>query len=195
DRISSAKQPRSAYASGCGSRSTSTHSSTSCAGRRRRRTTPPKSGRLPGRSVDRPYRAKMPRRRGPTPPPKRRSPLRATPAIVVVALFVALAATAGLASRPAAPSATPPVATLSAGAVPSGPAETPGPLHLYAADQETTFLSSCVADLPPGNVPQPVAEAFCICTLNSYETMYPTYDALRAAQTSGALTDATRTQI
>lgn len=95
-----------------------------------------------------------------------------------------------------APTPTPPLAaTFTPSLSAPGPGDTLAPLHKFAADQENGFIASCMSDPSSASVPQGVAQAFCVCTLNQYETMYPSYDALQAAQKSGALDENTRTQI
>lgn len=117
-------------------------------------------------------------------------------------LLAALAVGAGLAGRQAAaPSdrplataeptfVTPPSASGTPIAIPS-----PSTLGRFAQKDEATFIASCVADAPANSVPIAIAQAFCVCTLNAYETMYPSYESLTAALASGALTEPTRTQI
>lgn len=117
------------------------------------------------------------------------------PAIFVTVLLVALAVGLGAAQRPTA-SPTPAVATL----FPTPPRASAAfptlePEHKFAAADENTFIGSCIADLPSKDVPQPVAQAFCVCTLNAYEDMYPTYQSLNDALASGALTEQTRARI
>ena len=41
----------------------------------------------------------------------------------------------------------------------------------------------------------PIAAAFCVCTVNKFEQLYPTYDEFQRATTSGALTDRMKTDI
>ena len=115
------------------------------------------------------------------------------PAIFVTLLLVALAVGIGAAQRP--PSSTPAVATFFPTSGASVAIPTLEPEHKFAAGDENTFIGSCVADLPNSDVPPPVAQAFCVCTLNAYEDMYPTYKALNDALSSGALTEQTRSSI
>ena len=56
-------------------------------------------------------------------------------------------------------------------------------------------MTSCVSGIAPATVPGPIAQAFCVCTLNKYEQLYPTYDAFQRAQTSGAITPQVITDI
>ncbi len=122
--------------------------------------------------------------------------------VIATVLLALLAAGAGLAVRQSAAPSDTPIATVEPTYIvtPSSsgtPIAVPSPttLHRYADKDESAFIASCVADAPSASVPTPVAQAFCVCTLNAYETIYPTYDALNAAVTSGALTQQTRTQI
>lgn len=134
--------------------------------------------------------------------PRKPRRLGTIPAVFATLLLATLAVGAGLAgqqaaapsdaSRPAAEPTlvTPPSETGTPIAMPS-----PSTLGRFAQKDETAFIASCVADAPANTVPTAIAQAFCVCTLNAYETMYPSYDALSAALASGALTDGTRTQV
>ncbi|HEY6959453.1 MAG TPA: hypothetical protein VI814_11570 [Candidatus Limnocylindria bacterium] len=142
------------------------------------------------------------RRSQPAHDPRRtRRSLGAIPAVIVTLLLAALAAGAGLADRPPAASSETPLTTAEPTYVPTTapgtPVAVPSPttLHKYAEKDENAYLTSCVADAPASTVPVPIAQAFCVCTLNAYEQIYPTYDALNAALASGALSEQTRTQI
>lgn len=134
-------------------------------------------------------------------PRRTRPALGAIPAVIVTLLLAALAAGAGLAGRQPAASSDTPLATAEptyvAPTAPGTPPALPSPttLHKYAEKDENTYLASCVADAPASTVPVPIAQAFCVCTLNAYETIYPTYDAMNAALASGALSEQTRTEI
>lgn len=138
----------------------------------------------------------MPRKRRTAARPRQRARLSAVPLVIVALIVAVLAGFAGLAGRAApapteSPTAfTPPPALPTPGAIAS-----PDTLHKFAAADESAFITSCVADLPPSSVPQQVAQAFCVCTLNAYEDRYPSYEALNAALASGALDQQTRTQI
>ena len=121
--------------------------------------------------------------------------------MIATLLLAALAAGAGLTGRQPATSSETPLATAEptyvAPTASGTPVAAPSPttLHKYAEQDENAYLASCVADAPASTVPVPIAQAFCVCTLNAYETMYPTYDAMNAALASGALSEQTRTQI
>jgi hypothetical protein len=134
-------------------------------------------------------------------PERKRGRLSAIPVVIATVLLAALAAGAGLAGRQsAAPSDSPLTTAEPTFVVPTAsgtlvPAPSPTTLHQYAEKDENAFITSCVADAPANTVPVPIAQAFCVCTLNAYETMYPTYDEVNAALASGALTEQTRTQI
>ena len=113
------------------------------------------------------------------------------PVILILVIFVALAATMGLAVQPAAspsPAATSPLVT-------TPPVGSPATLGRFGAAQEQTYLSACESDSSAGSVPPSVAAAFCVCTLNQYEMLYPSYDAMQAAAGSGALDQKTRDDI
>ena len=116
------------------------------------------------------------------------------PAIFVTLLLVAFAVGLGASQRPPA-SPSPAVVSFRPTPGVSAAIPTVEPEHKFAAADENTFIGSCVADLPASDVPPPVAQAFCVCTLNTYEDMYPTYRALNDALASGALTDQTRSSI
>ena len=40
-----------------------------------------------------------------------------------------------------------------------------------------------------------IAQAFCVCTVNKYEQLYPTYDDFQRASGSGAITDKVKTDV
>ena len=111
--------------------------------------------------------------------------------IVVVVLIVGLIG-AAFAAPPAQPSQDLPITR-------PGPAQTappfPTPFGRYPATAEATIVGSCVSGIDPKTVPAPIAQAFCVCTLNAFEQLYPTYDQFQQAIASGTITDALRTQI
>ena len=71
----------------------------------------------------------------------------------------------------------------------------PTPSGRYPSSAEATIVGSCVNGIDPKTVPPQIAQAFCVCTLNSFEQLYPTYEQFQAAITSGTITDQLRTQI
>ena len=80
-----------------------------------------------------------------------------------------------------------------------GPAQTapplPTPFGRYPTTAESTIVGSCVSGIDPKTVPALIAQAFCVCTLNAFEQLYPTYEQFQQALTSNAITDELRTQI
>lgn len=124
---------------------------------------------------------------------RRRRRLSAVPIVVVIALLLV----GTLATTLAIPAATPsPAPTDSLPAFPNvtaPPTETP--LGRYPATAEAGVVTSCVSGIDPNTVPGPIADAFCVCTLNKYELLYPTYDEFQRAQTSGAITKQIATDI
>ena len=80
-----------------------------------------------------------------------------------------------------------------------GPAQTapplPTPFGRYPATAEATIVGSCVSGIDPKTVPAPIAQAFCVCTLNAFEQLYPTYDRFQQAIETSSITDELRTQI
>jgi hypothetical protein len=72
---------------------------------------------------------------------------------------------------------------------------TPSPLGRYPASAESGIVGSCVAGIDPTTVPGPIARAFCVCTVNIFEQLYPTYDEFGRATASGAITDKMKTDI
>jgi hypothetical protein len=69
------------------------------------------------------------------------------------------------------------------------------PLGRYPTTAEAGVVTSCVSGIDPNTVPGPIAQAFCVCTLNKYEQLYPTYEEFQRAQTSGAITKQITTDI
>jgi hypothetical protein len=122
--------------------------------------------------------------------------LSAVPIIFVVVLLLVGTVATTLAIPTASPSPTPYVPI---GALPSFPDITAPPTETpagrYPVTSETTILSACVSGIDPKTVPGPIAEAFCVCTLNKFEQLYPTYDEFQRATSSGALTDQMKTDI
>lgn len=126
--------------------------------------------------------------------PRRR--LSAVPiVIVIVLLLVGLIGStmAAPAARPSPDIPTPVPGQLAAQTAP--PAPLPTPLGRYPATSEATVVASCLSGIDPNTVPRPIGQAFCVCTLNAFEQLYPTYSAFQQAVASGAITDELRTQI
>jgi hypothetical protein len=115
--------------------------------------------------------------------------------VVVVVLLIGLIGTtfAAPAARPAQQSTAPvslPGRSPDQTAVPL-----PTPLGRYPATAEVSLVRSCLSGIDPNTVPDPLAQAFCVCTLNAYEQLYPTYDRFQQGIASGTITDELRTQI
>jgi hypothetical protein len=122
--------------------------------------------------------------------------LSAVPIVIVIALLLA----GTLATTLSIPSASPaPTPDLPTGSLPplvdvtAPPTETP--LGRYPASAESGLVGSCVSGIDPNTVPGPIAAAFCVCTVNKFERLYPTYDEFQRATASGALTDQQKTDI
>ena len=112
--------------------------------------------------------------------------------LVVAALVIGLIGSA-FAVPASLPSPTPDVISVGRPDVTAVPA--PTPLGRYPASAEATVVGSCVSGIDPKTVPSQIAQSFCVCTLNAFEQLYPTYDQFQQAVASGAITDALRTQI
>lgn len=113
--------------------------------------------------------------------------------IVIVVVFLLVGLVGSLFTPPVAPAATPdpiPVSRPGATAVPA-----PTPSGRYPATAEATIVGSCVNGIDPQTVPPQIAQAFCVCTLNAFEQLYPAYDQFQQAIAAGAITDQQRTQI
>ena len=116
---------------------------------------------------------------------RRRRRLGAVP-IVLVILFLLVGTVATTLALPAAAPSPGPEESLPPFAAPTAPpSETP--LGRYPASAEAGVVNACVSGIDPSTVPGPIAQAFCVCTLNKYEQLYPTYDEFQRAQTSGAI--------
>ena len=123
----------------------------------------------------------------------RRRRMSAIPIIVVIAALLVGLIGATFAAPAARPSATPEVSSIGRPDVTAPPA--PTPLGRYPVSAEATVVGSCVNGIDPQTVPTGIAQAFCICTLNAFEQLYPTYDQFQQAIASGTITDQLRTQI
>jgi len=127
---------------------------------------------------------------------RRRRRLSALPIVFAIALLIVgtIATTLALpASAPATPvpSAVDLPAFTGTGTAP--PTETPS--GRYPATAESSLVGSCVAGIDPNTVPGPIAQAFCICTVNKYEQLYPSYDDFQRASGSGAISDKVKTDV
>ena len=118
---------------------------------------------------------------------------RAVPIVIVVALLLVGLIGSTFAAPAARPSPTPDVLSIGQ-REPSGP-PLPTPYGRYPASAEATIVGSCISGIDPNTVPAPIAQAFCVCTLNGFEQLYPIYDQFQQAIASGTITDALRTQI
>ena len=125
----------------------------------------------------------------------RRRRLGAVPIVFAIALLLigTIATTLAIpSSAPATPE--PPVVALpplTNGIAP--PTETPS--GRYPAAAESGLVTSCVGGIDPNTVPGPIAQAFCVCTVNRYEQLYPSYDEFQHASGSGAITDKVKTDV
>ena len=122
--------------------------------------------------------------------------LSAVPIVFVIALLLVGTLATTLAGPAAPPSPTPDLPIGSLPAFPNltaPPTETP--LGRYPASAESGVVDACVSGIDPNTVPAPIAQAFCVCTLNKYEQLYPTYDEFQRASGSGAITDQIKTEI
>jgi hypothetical protein len=113
----------------------------------------------------------------------------AIPAILIVAsLLVGIIGTTLVAPGPS-PSPAP---LASFPDLPAGtPRATQTPLGRYPRTAEATVVGSCVSGIDPATVPGPIAQAFCVCVLNAYEQLYPTYEEFQRA----TITEDLRTRI
>jgi len=112
--------------------------------------------------------------------------------VIVVLLVGTLATTLAL---PAASSPSPlPVGSQTAFPDPTAP-PTQMPLGRYPAAAETGLITACVSGIDPNTVPGPIAQAFCVCTVNAYEQLYPAYEEFQRASGSGAITDKVKTDV
>jgi len=130
----------------------------------------------------------------------RRGPrLGAVPIIFAIALLLVGTIATTLAVPSASPTPAPNLPDLPGASLPAlpdvtaPPSETP--MGRYPASAESGVVGACVSGIDPKTVPGPVAQAFCVCTLNKFEQLYPTYDEFQRATASGALTDKVKTDI
>lgn len=123
---------------------------------------------------------------------QRRRRLSAVPIIAVIAVLLV----GTLATTLAIPAAAPSPAATDLPALPNvtaPPTETP--FGRYPASAETGLIAACVSGIDPSTVPGPIAQAFCVCTVNKYEQLYPTYEDFQRATSSGAITDKSKTDV
>jgi hypothetical protein len=114
--------------------------------------------------------------------------------ILIVVAFLLVGIIGSTFSAPA-PRPTPTPDVISIGRSDPTAPPLPTPFGRYPAAAEATIVGSCVNGIDPKTVPPQIAQAFCVCTLNSFEQLYPTYDQFQAAIASGTITDELRTQI
>lgn len=120
--------------------------------------------------------------------------LSAVPVIIVVGLLLVGTVATTLSIPAASPSPGVPNASLPVFPdVTAPPTETP--FGRYPPSAEAAVVGSCVSGIDPKTVPAPIAQAFCVCTLNKYEQVYPTFDEFQRATSSGAITDQVKTEI
>ena len=125
--------------------------------------------------------------------PVRRTRPSALPIVIVVALLLVGLVGSTFSVPAARPSPTPDVISIGRPETTAPPL--PTPFGRYPTSAEATVVGSCVNGIDRQTVPPQIAQAFCVCTLNSFEQIYPTYDQFQAAIASGAITDQVRTQI
>jgi len=123
----------------------------------------------------------------------RRRRASALPIVLVIAALLVGLLGATFAAPAAPPSPTPEVSSIGRPDQTAPPL--PTPLGRYPVSGEATVVGSCVNGIDPQTVPSGIAQAFCICTLNAFEQLYPTYELFQQAIASGTITDQLRTQI
>ena len=126
---------------------------------------------------------------------RRRRRLSALPIVAVIMLLLVgtVATTLALPASAPSPAPTDSLPALPDPNVTAPPTETP--LGRYPATAEAGLVTSCVSGIDPNTVPGPIAQAFCVCTVNKYERLYPTYDEFQRAQSAGAITKQITTDI
>ena len=126
----------------------------------------------------------------------RRRRLGALPIIVVIALLLIGIVGTTFTVPTASPAPVPDLPLGSYPVVPNGtPRPTETPMGRYPRTGEATVVGSCVSGIDPNTVPQPIAQAFCVCILNAYETLYPSYDGFQQASSSGTITEKMKADI
>jgi hypothetical protein len=123
----------------------------------------------------------------------RRKRPSAIPIVIVVVLLLVGIIGAMFTAPVARPSPTPD--PISIGQPDATPVPLPTPFGRYPPSAEATIVGSCISGIDPKTVPTQIAQAFCVCTLNSFEQLYPTYDQFQSAIAAGTITDQLRTQI
>ena len=125
----------------------------------------------------------------------RRRRLGAVPIVFAIALLLVGTIATTLALPASAPSPGPSAPDLPAftGGGTAPPTETPS--RRYPETAESGLISSCIAGIDPNTVPGPIAQAFCVCTVNRYEQLYPSYDEFQRASGSGAMSDKVKTDV
>jgi len=122
--------------------------------------------------------------------------LSAVPIVFAIALLLIGTIATTLAIPAASP---PPTPTIPSGGLPLLPDVTAPPPQTpfgrYPASAESGIVASCISGIDPSTVPAPIAQAFCVCTVNKLEQLYPTYDEFQRATAAGAITDKVRTDI
>ena len=123
----------------------------------------------------------------------RRKRPSAIPIVIVVVLLLVGIIGSMFTAPVAQPSPTPDV--ISIGQPAGTPVPLPTPFGRYPQSAEATIVGSCVSGIDTQTVPPQIAQAFCVCTLNSFEQLYPTYDQFQAAISAGTITDQLRKQV
>ena len=122
--------------------------------------------------------------------------LGALPIVFIVVLLLVGTLATTLAFPASTPAPSPDVPTGSLPALPditAPPTETP--FGRYPPTAESGLIGACAAGIDPNTVPAPIAQAFCVCTVNKYEQLYPTYQEFQSASAAGAITDAVKTDV
>ncbi len=134
----------------------------------------------------------MSRRRGDGPR------LSAVPIIFVIALLLVgtLATTLVIPAAQPTPLPTP---FPTSGGLPAFPdltaPPTETPFGRYPSSAEAGLVTACISGIDAATVPGPIAQAFCVCTVNKYEQLYPTYEGFQSANAAGAITDQIKTDV
>ena len=122
--------------------------------------------------------------------------LSAVPIVFVIALLLVGTIATTLSVSSPSPSPIPVLPTESLPALPdvtAPPTETP--MGRYPASAESGLIGACVSGIDPKTVPAPIGQAFCVCTVNMYEQLYPTFDEFQRASAAGAITDQVKTDV
>ncbi|MEP7003357.1 MAG: hypothetical protein ABI888_02355 [Chloroflexota bacterium] len=124
----------------------------------------------------------------------RRRRASAVPIVIIIALLLVGIIGSTFAAPRASPSPTPDAISI-VQANTNTPVPLPTPFGRYPTNAEATIVGSCVNGIDTKTVPPQIAQMFCVCTLNSFEQLYPTYDQFQSAIATGTITDQLRTQI